>query len=179
MNFNKYRIIGPCPFGARQVDAAGRMDASQFVSSKPEDYIDSHSGGALAVRVAQQYGGQPVCNIETGFGTIDVWKVGSFFGAVYHYADDWYTTSNVLWRNTVNPVAIIKHAWQSRPGAAPALPVDFTVRDLCEAAGLSQRELAERFGIPRRTVEDWCRGIATPANYTRLMMAELLGLVER
>lgn len=51
-----------------------------------------------------------------------------------------------------------------------------SVRDIAAAAGLNQRELAERFGIPRRTVEDWCRGVRQCPPYVRLMMQECLGL---
>ena len=51
------------------------------------------------------------------------------------------------------------------------------VKGICEEAGLTQRDLAERFFIPRRTVEDWCRGVRTPPDYVRLMMQELLGLI--
>ena len=51
------------------------------------------------------------------------------------------------------------------------------VRAICTASGLSQLGLAERFCIPYRTVEDWCRGVRTPPDYVRLMMQELLGLL--
>lgn len=51
-----------------------------------------------------------------------------------------------------------------------------SVRDIAAVASLNQRELAERFGIPRRTVEDWCRGVRQCPPYVRLMMQECLGL---
>ena len=54
-----------------------------------------------------------------------------------------------------------------------------TVREIAALSGLSQRKLAERFCIPYRTVEDWCRGLRTPPDYVRLMMQECLGLVDR
>lgn len=38
-------------------------------------------------------------------------------------------------------------------------------RDLRISTGMSQRKFAERFGIPRRTVEDWERGINKCAPY--------------
>lgn len=53
------------------------------------------------------------------------------------------------------------------------------VKDICKAAGLTQAGLAQHFCIPKRTVEDWCRRIAKCADYTRLMMIEGLGLLER
>lgn len=52
-----------------------------------------------------------------------------------------------------------------------------TVDDIRKAAGLKQVQLAARFNIPRRTLQDWCRGIATPPDHIRQMMCELLGLI--
>ena len=54
-----------------------------------------------------------------------------------------------------------------------------SVKDICKAANLSQSALAARFGIPKRTVEDWCRGVAKCAPYIRRMMCECLGLLEK
>ena len=58
---------------------------------------------------------------------------------------------------------------------AAALPV----KEIAKAAGMSQTALANRFGIPRRTMEDWCRGVSKCPLYTRLMMQECLGLYKR
>lgn len=52
-----------------------------------------------------------------------------------------------------------------------------TVKEICKEAGLSQSALADQFGIPRRTVEDWCRGLRTPPDYVRFMIALLLKLL--
>jgi len=52
-----------------------------------------------------------------------------------------------------------------------------SVKDICRAANLTQAGLAARFCIPKRTVEDWCRGIAKCAPYIRLMMCECLNLL--
>lgn len=52
-----------------------------------------------------------------------------------------------------------------------------SIMEIAEAAGLSHRKLAERFGIPYRTVENWCSGNRTPPDYVLLMMQECLGLV--
>lgn len=54
-----------------------------------------------------------------------------------------------------------------------------SVKDICKTAGLTQAGLSQRFGIPKRTVEDWCRGAAKCAAYIRLMMSESLGLIKR
>ena len=52
-------------------------------------------------------------------------------------------------------------------------------KDIAKAAKLSQRALAERFCIPQRTMEDWCRGVSKCPIYTKLMMQECLGLLDR
>ena len=52
-----------------------------------------------------------------------------------------------------------------------------TVPEIAKAAGLSCRKLAERFGIPYRTVEQWSAGHRESALYLRLMMQECLGLL--
>lgn len=51
-----------------------------------------------------------------------------------------------------------------------------TVREIVAAAGMTQAAFAEHFCIPRRTVEDWCRGIAKCPLYTRLLVQQSLGL---
>lgn len=55
--------------------------------------------------------------------------------------------------------------------------VHMTVKDLLKAAGLTQAAAAERFLIPKRTIENWCSGANACPLYTKLMMAELLGLL--
>lgn len=54
-----------------------------------------------------------------------------------------------------------------------------SVQQIVEASGLRRTAFAERFGVPYRTLTNWCRGERECADYIRLMMAELLGLVER
>lgn len=57
-----------------------------------------------------------------------------------------------------------------------------SVRDICAAADLTQRGLAQRFDIPQRTVESWCSTAAssrTCPDYVRLMMIECLGLLPK
>lgn len=55
--------------------------------------------------------------------------------------------------------------------------VNRPMREIPPAAGLSQRKLAERFMIPYRTMEDWCRGVRECPAYVRLMIQECLGLL--
>ena len=49
-----------------------------------------------------------------------------------------------------------------------------TVRDLLAKHGLTQTDLAKRFGIPLRTVQHWAEGTRTPPPYLVPMMDELL-----
>lgn len=51
-----------------------------------------------------------------------------------------------------------------------------TVKDIAAAAGMSCRKLAERFGIPYRTMEDWSSGKRVPPDYLLAMMREILGV---
>ena len=56
--------------------------------------------------------------------------------------------------------------------------VNRTVREIVAASGLSQAAFAERYCIPRRTVEDWCRGVAKCPLYTRLLLQRTEGLLK-
>ena len=58
-------------------------------------------------------------------------------------------------------------------------PEPLTVREICTAANLTQSALAARFGIPQRTVENWCTGSRACAPYIRRMMMECLGLLDK
>lgn len=51
------------------------------------------------------------------------------------------------------------------------------VKEIAAAAGMSQRKLAERFGIPYRTMDSWCMGERNLPDYVRMMMQECLGLI--
>lgn len=49
-----------------------------------------------------------------------------------------------------------------------------TVKELCKEYGYSQTSLAKRFGIPLRTVQDWCRELRTPPPWMVSMLEEIL-----
>lgn len=51
-------------------------------------------------------------------------------------------------------------------------------KDIRAASGLSQVAFSEHFCVGRRTVENWEARDCCPT-YTKLMMAELLGLIQR
>lgn len=51
-----------------------------------------------------------------------------------------------------------------------------SVREIVALSGMSQRKFADRFCIPLRTVENWCRGISDCAIYIRLLLQTALGI---
>lgn len=51
-----------------------------------------------------------------------------------------------------------------------------SVKDIASEAGISAREMAIRFCIPQRTIENWCMGVNKCPLYTRLMLQESLGI---
>ena len=78
--------------------------------------------------------------------------------------------------------------WEDAPDAEiPADRVDqlgriwdvahCAAKDLVASTGLSQARFAERYCMPRRTVEDWCRGLRNPPDYVRLLLAKDMGLL--
>ena len=54
-----------------------------------------------------------------------------------------------------------------------------TIKQLCEQYGISQSELARRYDIPLRTVQDWHAGRRTPPPYVIKMLDELLAVCEQ
>lgn len=53
------------------------------------------------------------------------------------------------------------------------------MKDIIAITKSSQLKMCRYFGIPRRTLEDWCSGIYTPPPYILIMMQEILGLISR
>lgn len=53
-----------------------------------------------------------------------------------------------------------------------------TIQYLIKASGMTHRQLSERFGIPRRTIENWSTGIRKCPPYVVGMMSEILGIEE-
>ena len=49
-----------------------------------------------------------------------------------------------------------------------------TIKELRAQTGMSQRAFAERFGIPVRTVEQWCTGKRQPPEYVVAMIRTIL-----
>lgn len=46
-----------------------------------------------------------------------------------------------------------------------------------QQAGLTQAQMSEQLGIPKRTIENWERGISTPPQYVeRLVIEKLLNI---
>lgn len=54
-----------------------------------------------------------------------------------------------------------------------------TIKKARHKAGLSQQKMADLTGIPRRTIEDWERGVRKPPEWAeRLIVQELLRIAE-
>ena len=49
-----------------------------------------------------------------------------------------------------------------------------TIKEICDKHNISQTYLANRFGIPLRTVQDWHGGRRTPPDYVVGMIVEIL-----
>lgn len=56
---------------------------------------------------------------------------------------------------------------------------NLTIKDIRAATGLSQAAFAQRFRIPRRTVENWESGTNACPIYVRLLLAQAVGLYEK
>lgn len=49
-----------------------------------------------------------------------------------------------------------------------------TIKQICQIYHVGQTELARKFGIPLRTVQNWHAGIRIPPDYVVNMIEELL-----
>lgn len=52
-----------------------------------------------------------------------------------------------------------------------------TIKEARKRAGLSQAKMSELFEIPRRTIEDWDRGAASPPHWAELLIIEKLNKI--
>ena len=50
-----------------------------------------------------------------------------------------------------------------------------SIKDVLSAEGMSQKAFSQLVGVPKRTVEDWCRGVSNPPLYARLWLHIVLG----
>lgn len=80
---------------------------------------------------------------------------------------------STIWGDTNTPEATARFGLRSIYTA-----VNRTPKEIVAASGLSQAAFAERYCIPRRTVEDWCRGVAKCPLYTRLLLQRAEGLLK-
>ena len=51
---------------------------------------------------------------------------------------------------------------------------ELTIKELCQKFSIGQSELARRFGIPLRTVQQWHSGKRQPPDYTVRMIRTIL-----
>ncbi|MBO5209382.1 MAG: helix-turn-helix domain-containing protein [Lachnospiraceae bacterium] len=49
-----------------------------------------------------------------------------------------------------------------------------TVKNLREKSGMSQKQFADYFEIPIRTIQSWEQNLRTPPNYIAIMMEKIL-----
>ena len=49
-----------------------------------------------------------------------------------------------------------------------------TIQEFIKSSGMTHKQLSERFRIPKRTIEDWSRGVRKCPEYVVNMMVELL-----
>ena len=49
-----------------------------------------------------------------------------------------------------------------------------TIQEFIKTSGMTHKQFSERFGIPKRTIEDWSRGARKCPEYVVKMMIELL-----
>jgi len=49
------------------------------------------------------------------------------------------------------------------------------LKEMRRRAGMTQRELAERSGVPRRTIQNWENGVAEPPARQLKRVADVLG----
>lgn len=54
-----------------------------------------------------------------------------------------------------------------------------SIKDILKTAHMTQKAFCECFGIPRRTVENWCSGTNECPFYTNILIQEHLGLISR
>lgn len=87
------------------------------------------------------------------------------------YVSEWSTSS--IWQEDADLLAIadkLARIWDV---------AHMSVTDIRRAAGMTQMDFAQRFCVPKRSVENWCSGSRKCPDYIRLMMAELLGIIDR
>ena len=53
-----------------------------------------------------------------------------------------------------------------------------SIKDIAALAGTSVRQIGLRYGIPRRTIENWSVGISDPPTWTLLLLQQALGLLK-
>lgn len=51
------------------------------------------------------------------------------------------------------------------------------IRDARKAAGLSQQDVTDALGIPKRTLQDWESGRRTPPGWAEALVVEKLGKI--
>ena len=102
----EFEIVGKSPFGQ------GFLSSEEIGYRKQELIAGTKRIYAeyaqVLIGVAQQYGGEPCCQIKSDGVTIDVYKCLCDFCFVAHYAGGRAITNPYVYINTVNPEAIVR-----------------------------------------------------------------------
>lgn len=57
--------------------------------------------------------------------------------------------------------------------------MEYTIREARHIAGMTQQEMSERLGIPKRSIESWEGGQRKPASWAkRLIIEKLLSIAK-
>lgn len=53
------------------------------------------------------------------------------------------------------------------------------IRDARKAAGLTQQQMSDLLGIPKRTIESWEAGVRVPPEWAEKLVLEKLKLIDK
>lgn len=100
-----------------------------------------------------------------------LWSEALSSSACNTYVSDWAMSS--IWGDTAE-----EDASAARIDALARLwdAAHLTICDIRAHTGLSQSAFAARYCIPKRTLEDWERGVRSCPDYLRLLLAQVTGI---
>ncbi len=104
----------------------------------------------------------------------EIWADAQKIHDINSFVSDWATSSAFL--DPEDPEQKIDSGMVDQLGRLWQV-ANLPFRELLKLLGLSQTACSVRFCIPLRTVQGWALGKRQIPSYTRLMMAELTGIV--
>lgn len=105
----------------------------------------------------------------------EIWADAQQIKDINSFVSDWATSSQFL--DPEDPDQKIDGGLVEQLGQLWKV-ANAPFRELLKLLGLSQTACSVRFCIPLRTVQGWALGERQIPSYTRLMMAELTGIVK-